>query len=94
VYYRLKDSIFTDSALGCYRFSALEIYDSYEKIKKYIFFRVFQRSRKNVRKFQNFQKNDGLWSAKNRCYQRILPKFLVPIKIFLFGQLFFELSPL
>ena len=39
--------------------------------------------------FQNFRKNDGFWLAKNwptpnkkKCYQRILPKFLVPTQIF------------
>ena len=44
------------AVIGC---TALEIYDSYKKMKKYIFVQNFSKIKKNVRKFPNFRKNDG-----------------------------------
>jgi hypothetical protein len=53
--YRNNSAVATPT-LWCYQVSASKIYDSYEKTEKYIFSKIFQKSSKKVRKFQNFRK--------------------------------------
>ena len=78
-------------------FSALEIYDIFEKTEKLRFVYNFSNIKKRFRKFETFRKNGCFWLAKNRLYrnrknwyQRIRANFLFPTVKFLVWSTIFE----